>query len=260
VQAAPPAWSSAKLHAAHRQWCATAPCTTADRTARLWLHRRARWASPPSTAAAPGTLRRRALRIPAADAPAPQCKRGRRVRLSAARVRRSGPAAAPRWPPTASSSVRCAKYVRTGRRSSVSVHTHHRGQDRGAPRHRPEALLGLLLGADNHGLRDRVTVVPARDAPAPVPRGRPCFESPVFPDLPVLGVGGPPLRIRPLRELRARVIWPCPLLFAQAARRPRQIGGKPGRRHIGRHHRVFPRSAAAGCTSRRARCGPARRS
>jgi hypothetical protein len=33
----------------------------------------------------------------------------------------------------ASSSVRCAKYVRTARRSSVSVHTHHRGQDRAAP-------------------------------------------------------------------------------------------------------------------------------
>ena len=147
VQAAPPAWFSAKLHAAHRQWCATAPCTTADRTARLRLHRRARRASPPSAGGSrtwyvtsPG------ITIPAADAPAPQCNPGRRVRLSAARVRRSGPAAAPRWPPTASSSVRCAKYVRRpGDRQCQ--YTHHRGQDRGAPRRRPEAPFGLLLGS-----------------------------------------------------------------------------------------------------------------
>ena len=260
MQAAPPAWSSAKLHAAHRQWL---PQRRVPRligrhgfgfTAGRAGHRRRRrqphlvryvaghCESQPLT-----RLRRNVNGVGEFDFLLLEFgDLGPQLRLGGLQLLHP----------------RCAARNTFGRVGDRQCQYTHTTAARIAARRvtDPKRCSDCCSAADNHGLRDRVTVVPARDAPAPVPRGRPCFESPVFPDLPVLGVGGPPLRIRPLRELRARAIWPCPLLFAQAARRPRQIGGKPGRRHIGRHHRVFPRSAAAGCTSRRARCGPARRS
>ena len=48
MQAAPPGVVFGETPCGSSAMVATAPCTTADRTARLWLHRRARRASPPS--------------------------------------------------------------------------------------------------------------------------------------------------------------------------------------------------------------------
>ena len=195
--------------------------------------------------------------------------------------RRSEPAATARWRPAASS--RCAARSTSGPVPAIVNVSTHTTAARIAARRAGEAepLLGLLLGARRS---------PSRSTAAPTrlgARSRPALDVRLGPRsrrasrrlARRVDVDGfrRDFRGRPLAAPARPVGTSGTVVSDRAASRqtsgpdyrstsdhvtcPRpRSAGTPGRPRSGRRRRAPPRCAAAGCTWRPARCGPARRS